>query len=300
MTLERTLAPRDSKPPVTLVVEPRIRDLEGFEINRAWPTARRRLIGPFVFFDHLLPVTTPPARGFDVPPHPHIGLATITYLFAGELVHRDSLGIEQLIRPGELNWMTAGRGIVHSERSSDGARAASSDLHAIQAWVALPKALESTEPSFRHYASAPVPRIEYDRAELTIMAGTAFGSSSPALTSSELFFVEARLPSGARIRLDPVLGDRAVYVVSGSVRLGTVAYTALRLLVCESGADVVIEATADARLMLFGGQPLDGERHVWWNFVSSSREKIEAAKQAWRDGRFPKVAGDDGYMPLPE
>jgi len=289
----------DATPPVELVVGPRYRDLAGFEVNRVWPTARRRLVGPFIFFDHMLPADLPPGRGLDVPPHPHIGLATVTYLFTGELVHRDSLGIEQLIRPGELNWMTAGRGIVHSERSSDAARAAHSPIHGIQAWVALPRSHEADEPSFKHYPSTAIPRLEHGGLELKIIAGAAFGARSPAATLTDLFYVEADFQPGCELDFSPDLGERAAYIVGGALTIDGIEYDAGSLLVFEAAADVRLIATRKTKLMLFGGAPLPGEWHVWWNFVASSTERIERAKQDWQSGRFPSVPGDTGYMPLP-
>ncbi len=223
----------------------------------------------------------------------------MTYLFEGELVHRDSLGVEQLISPGDLNWMTAGRGIVHSERSSDAERASASRLHGIQAWVALPAAFESEPPSFDHYSGSEIPQVSLGGVELTVIAGSAFGQTSPAETHSELFYAEARMPRGTRLEIDPALGERAAYVVAGAVTLRGQSYEAGRLFVFANGSEVSIEAATDAHLMLLGGAPLDGERHVWWNFVSSSADAIERAKRDWREGRFPKVPGDDGYMPLP-
>lgn len=290
----------DIRPPlVELVVEPRLRDLAGLTVNRVWPTARRRLIGPFVFFDHMQRAMLAPGVGLDVPPHPHIGLATVTYLFEGEIVHRDSLGYEQVIRPGELNWMTAGRGIVHSERTGLEQREAASVVHGIQSWVALPRHDEACAPTFEHYGAEAMPSFSLGKSELRLVAGAAFGHVSPVRTHSALFYVEADCAAGAVVALDVELGQRAVYIVEGKIRIGDERYEAGRLLVLADGAHVDVSALEPARLMLLGGAPLDGERHVWWNFVSSSRERIEAAKADWQARRFPEVPGDDGYLPLP-
>jgi redox-sensitive bicupin YhaK (pirin superfamily) len=290
---------QSSSAPVALTVGPRLRDLAGFTVNRVWPTARRRLVGPFVFFDHMLPVELPPGIGLDVPPHPHIGLATVTYLFAGEIEHRDSLGSRQIIRPGDLNWMHAGRGIVHSERSSSVGRAAASKLHAIQSWVALPRAAEDSEPSFRHYSREHLPGVVDDGIELDLLAGKAFGLVSPVACMSELFYVRASLAAGRSIVLPTALGQRAAYVVSGAVSVARRRYEPSQLLVFDDESAVTIEAESPALVMLFGGQPLDGERHVWWNFVASDPNRIAAAKREWVEGRMLGVPGDFERMPLP-
>ena len=285
---------------VELVIGPRQRPLGGLEVNRVWPTARRRMVGPFIFFDHLLPAELEPGRGVDVPPHPHIGLATVTYLFEGEMLHRDSIGCEQVIRPGELNWMTAGSGIVHSERSTAEQRARRSQIHGIQSWVALPREHELCAPSFVHYPAERLPIIERVDARLRLIAGSAFGASADVATLSELFCVEADLAAGAVLTLGSELGERAAYIVSGSVEVERVGYESGKLLVFRTGREIGVRSQAAAKLMLFGGAPLDGERHIWWNFVSSSAARIEAAKRDWEARRFPAVPGDDDYMPLPE
>ena len=287
-------------PLVELAVGPRLRPLGGLQVNRAWPTARRRSIGPFVFFDHLLPAALPPGVGLDVPPHPHIGLATVTYLFEGEFMHRDSLGHVQTIRPGELNWMTAGRGIVHSERTGDVERARSGSIHGIQAWVALPTDLETCEPRFEHYAAPALPVVDLSGARLRLIAGRAFGVESPAATASPLFYAEAVLDSDACMTLPADLGERAVYTVHGQVVIGGQAREPAQMLVIRDAFDAEIRALEPTRLMLLGGAPLAGERHIWWNFVSSSPARIEEAKRDWRDGRFARVPGDHERMSAPE
>ncbi len=290
---------RSLDPVVELVVGPRLRPLEGVTVNRVWPTARRRLIGPFIFLDHLQPVELPAGRGLDVPPHPHIGLATVTYLFAGELMHRDSLGIVQPIRPGELNWMTAGRGIAHSERSPDGERARASRIHAVQAWVALPRASERDEPRFEHVGRNALPRFTVGAADLTLIAGTAWGRTAPVSTASPLFYVEARLAAGVALEIPADLGQRGVFIVEGEIAIDGNSHAAGRLLVLRDSQPCRIEANAAAHLMLLGGAPLGGERFIWWNFVASDAASIEAAKVEWAESRFPAVPGETERMSLP-
>ncbi len=291
---------RGESPIVELVVGPRLRPLGGLQVNRVWPTARRRMVGPFIFFDHLQLAELSPGQSLDVAPHPHIGLATVTYLFEGEIVHRDSLGHEQAIRPAELNWMTAGSGIVHSERSSAEQKAMRSRVHGIQSWVALPTEHEEIAPSFVHYPADQLPVIETSGASLRLIAGAAFGEQARVETLSELFYVEAKFVADARLALDPALGERAAYIVTGEIEVQGARYEAGKLLVFRAEADVEITSRGPARLMIFGGAPLSGERHIWWNFVSSSSERIALAKADWKAGRFPPVPGDDGFMPLPE
>jgi redox-sensitive bicupin YhaK (pirin superfamily) len=291
--------PSSLDPVVELVVGPRLRPLEGVTVNRVWPTARRRLIGPFIFLDHLQPVELPAGRGLDVPAHPHIGLATVTYLFAGELMHRDSLGIVQAIRPGELNWMTAGRGIAHSERSTDEQRARPSLIHGVQAWVALPRASELEAPRFEHVSQADLPEFALGDARLTLIAGAAWGRTAPVNTSSPLFYVEARLETGGALEVPAELGERGVFVVEGAIAIEGQRYEDGRLLVLKDARPCRIEAAATTRLMLLGGEPLDGERLIWWNFVASDAPLIESAKRDWAEGRFPAVPGETERMSLP-
>lgn len=292
--------PKDLPAQVELMVKPRVRPLGGVTVSRVWPTPKRRLVGPFIFFDHLQRVELAPGQGLDVPPHPHIGLATVTYLFEGELVHRDSLGFEQVIRPGELNWMSAGAGIVHSERSGDEARARQGFLHGIQSWVALPLEHEDDAPSFLHYGVDAVPVVESQSLRLRLLAGSGFGVESPVATSTSLFYAEADCARAACVVLAADLGERAAYVVSGRAGIGSAACEAGHLCVFTAGADVKLEALTDIKLMLVGGASLKGDRHIWWNFVASSRERIEQAKRDWRAQRYPRVPGDAGYMPAPE
>lgn len=285
---------------VELVIEPRLRDIGDFAVRRILPFAKRRMVGPFIFLDEFGPVDLPAGQGIDVRPHPHIGLATVTYLFEGEILHRDSLGSVQAIRPGALNWMTAGRGIVHSERSGAEERARDKRLHGMQSWVALPLAEEEAAPSFAHHAAAELPAIERDGVWMRLIAGQAYGERAPAKVASDLFYLHAELAAGAQVALPEEHAERAFYVVSGAVTLDGTAYGPQTMAVVRPGAAARLTATAASRVMLLGGAPLDGKRHIWWNFVASSPERLERAKADWRAGRFPAVPGDDEAMPLPE
>ncbi len=283
-----------------LVIDSRPRDLGGFTVRRLLPFAKRRMVGPFVFFDHLGPADLPPGQGLDVRPHPHIGLATVTYLFEGEILHRDSLGIEQAIRPGAVNWMTAGRGIVHSERSGEDERAAHARLHGIQTWVALPIAYEEAEPAFVHYGADSLPVLEQPGLSIRLIAGEALGLVSPVPTFSPLFYLHARMQADAELTLPVDLGERAVYVVSGALGVDGASHAEGTMVVFKDGAAATVRALEPAVVMLFGGQPLEGERHVWWNFVSSSSRRIEQARSDWKEGRFDAVPGDSEFIPLPD
>jgi redox-sensitive bicupin YhaK (pirin superfamily) len=286
--------------PVDLVIEPRARDLGGFEVRRVLPFAQRRMVGPFVFFDEMGPAEFASGTGIDVRPHPHIGLATVTYLFEGEILHRDSLGFVQAIRPGAVNWMTAGKGIVHSERTGPEERQRQTRLHGIQSWVALPQSHEETEPAFHHHPADTLPEIAQDGATMRLIAGSAYGKESPVQTFSEMFYLDARLQAGAALALPDEHAERAVYIVEGAVAIADETYKAGRMVVFMAEAPVHVEARADARLMLLGGATMDGPRHIWWNFVSSSKERIEQAKKDWQDKRFAPVPGETERIPLPE
>jgi redox-sensitive bicupin YhaK (pirin superfamily) len=286
---------------VVTVIDARARDLGGFTVGRVLPATARKLIGPFIFFDHMGPATFPPGRGIDVRPHPHIGLATVTYLFEGEIVHRDSLGSHQAIRPGDVNWMTAGRGIAHSERTGAELRQATSRLDGLQLWVALPIRHEETDPEFHHHPARDLPGAEVAGTRVCVLAGSAFGETSPVRTLSPLFYVDAAMPAGGELPLPNEHEERAAYVVSGSVECGNERAERGRMLVFTPGAPATLRAVSDARVALIGGAPIDGERHIFWNFVSSSRARIEQAKLNWREGRFPKVPGDEQeFIPLPD
>jgi redox-sensitive bicupin YhaK (pirin superfamily) len=286
---------------VDLIITPRSRDLgEGFMVRRILPYAKRRHVGPFVFFDHMGPADFAPGQGLDVRPHPHIGLATVTYLFEGEIMHRDSLGVVQPIRPGDVNWMVAGRGIVHSERTRDELRRSGSALHGIQSWLALPQSQEETAPDFRHHPAASLPEIELPGVRMRLIAGEAFGAASPVQVFAPMFYLDAVLDDEAVLPLPEEYEERAAYVAIGMVVLDGERYEAGSMLVLKPGSRPRITAQGPARLMLLGGAPLDGERNLWWNFVSSSKERIEQAKADWRAGRFAMVPGDPEFIPLPE
>ena len=286
-----------------LVIEARQRDVGGFLVRRALPSVQQKLVGPFIFYDHLCRVDFASGQGLDVRPHPHIGLATVTYLFEGAFLHRDSLGYAQLIRPGDVNWMIAGRGIAHSERTPPELRQRGGPLHGIQCWVALPLEYEEIEPSFMHHAGSTIPRVTRPGAQLTVIAGTAYGAKSPVKVLSPTLYVHAQLAAGATLEVDAEHAERAVYVVSGAVSLeqGGHEYTEGTLLVLPSQQPVNLVARVAANVMLLGGAPLEGARHIYWNFVSSSLERLEKAKQNWQSGGFGKVPGDEHEsIPLPE
>ena len=285
------------------VIVTRQRDLvDGFKVRRALPSARRRMVGPFIFLDQMGPEILRAGQGLDVAPHPHIGLATVTYLFEGELLHRDGLGTIQVIKPGEVNWMTAGRGIAHSERTPPEMRQGSA-LFGIQSWVALPDRDEETGPTFAHHSADELPVEEGEGKQLRLIAGSIYGARSPVQTLSEMFYADITLSGGARLPVPVEHEERAAYVVDGSLRLlpdGGI-FEAGQLLVFKPRAEILLESESpSSRLMLFGGEPLDGPRHIWWNFVSSSKERIEQAKQDWSEGRFAPVPEETEFIPLPE
>jgi redox-sensitive bicupin YhaK (pirin superfamily) len=286
---------------VDRVLEGRPRDLGGFSVRRVLPSADRRTIGPFIFFDHMGPAAFPPGGGIDVRPHPHVGLATVTYLFDGELVHRDSLGSEQTIRPGDVNWMVAGRGIVHSERTPRERRetAGGARIHGIQSWLALPAGAEEVPPSFTHHPRASLPELRLGGVSMRLIAGEAFGERAPPTVFSSLFYLEARSDAAAVVALPEEFDERAVYVVEGEIEVGGECHGIGRMLGLERGTAAGVRTLGPARLMLLGGAPLEGPRHIWWNFVSSRTERIEQAKRDWRDGRFGEVPGDPERIPLP-
>jgi len=282
------------------VIVPRARDLGGFEVRRALPAAGKQMVGPFIFFDQMGPAEFLIGTGIDVRPHPHIGLATVTYLFDGEIVHRDSLGTELPIRPGELNLMTAGSGIAHSERTSAAERAKGPRLFGIQAWAALPKSHEENAPAFVHYGAGELPRIAGDGKTVRVVMGSLYGATSPAAFPHACFYAEAVLAPSAVLPLDPDYDERAAYVVSGEIDIAGQTFGAGRLLVFRPGDRISVLALSQARLMLLGGEPMDGPRHIWWNFVSSSKDRIDAAKADWKAKRFAPVAGDaEEFIPLP-
>lgn len=286
--------------PIECVIVPRRRDVGGFDVMRALPSAERRAVGPFVFFDQFGPLQLIQGRSLEVRPHPHIGLATVTYLFAGKIMHRDSLGTVQPIQPGEVNWMTAGQGIVHSERTSDADNPPGAELFGIQTWVALPKAHEETEPAFAHHERAELPEVDGDGIWSRIVLGTCFGRSSPVVTYGNPVYVDCRLDARSQISLPAEIEERAVAVVSGEVQIANQRLLPGSLAVFTPKVEVILTTNAATHFILIGGPRLDSPRIVWWNFVSSSQERIEAAKADWREGRFAAVPGDNEFIPLPE
>ncbi|HEX6833204.1 MAG TPA: pirin family protein [Rudaea sp.] len=283
-----------------LRLEGHVHDLGGFTVRRVLPQLAARRVGPFVFFDHLGPARFDSGNGIDVRPHPHIGLATVTYLFDGALRHRDSLGSVQDIRPGDVNWMTAGRGIVHSERTPPEERERGHAMHGIQTWVALPLDAEETEPSFEHHPAATLPEFVRDGVKLRLIAGEAFGQRAPTRVFSPTFYLAAHFPAGARLVLPPEHAERAVYAVDAGLLVDGRALAPGEMAVLAAGGDVAIDAPSGGLAMLCGGASLDGDRHMNWNFVSSSRERIERARQDWANDRFGRVPGETEFIPLPD
>jgi redox-sensitive bicupin YhaK (pirin superfamily) len=284
---------------VEAVIVPRARDLGGFEVRRALPSAQRQMVGPFIFFDQMGPSEFLLGTGMDVRPHPHIGLSTVTYLFEGEVMHRDSLGTALPIRPGELNWMTAGRGITHSERTAPELRRLGSKLFGIQSWVALTAKDEETPANFVHYGAADLPVLSGEGKKVRVIAGTVFGAASPVALSSPMFYADVALDSGSSIPLDPDYEERALYTVSGAVNINDDVFQSGQLLILRPGDRITVHAAGPCRFMILGGEPMDGPRHIWWNFVSSRRERIEQAKNDWQQARFETVPGDPEFIPLP-
>lgn len=284
-----------------LLIQPREHDLGDFTVRRLLPVAQRRQVGPFTFFDHMGPAEFPPGRGIDVRPHPHIGLATITYLFEGQILHRDSLGSEQTIDPGDLNWMIAGEGIAHSERVTDAVRASGQKLHGLQLWIALPASDEETAPEFLHYPAKDLPKGESDGARWTLIAGEAFGRISPAKTFSRMAYLDIHLKEGARFELPDGLQEKAVYVVEGEIDVCGQPVAPRQMAAWGEGEFLTVEARRDSHFVMIGGEPLAEPHFIFWNFVSSSKERLEQAKQDWKEGRFAKVPGDEiEFIPLPE
>lgn len=283
------------------VIDARPRDLGGFTVRRALPAIGRRTVGPFIFLDQMGPVELLAGHGMDVRPHPHIGLATVTYLLAGEIVHRDTLGTEQTIRPGDVNWMVAGRGVAHSERTGPEVRARGSHVLGLQTWFALPLDREDMAPTFEHHPQRTLPLLERDGATLRVVAGSAYGERAPTGVLSPTLYCHARLVASADLAICDEHVERAVYVIAGEITSEDRAFTTGQLVIWQPGAPAAIHANSDADVMLIGGAPLDGPRLIWWNFVASSQERIERAKQAWRDDRFGHVPGDsEERIPLPE
>jgi len=274
---------------------------DGFSVARVLPQTHQRTVGPFVFFDYFGPVTFPPGHGIDVRPHPHIGLATVTYLFEGSQVHRDSLVNVQEIVPGDVNWMTAGRGIVHSERTGPDVRARGHRMHGIQSWVGLPTKNEEDAPSFQHAAKELLPTRDENGVSLRVVTGKAYGLASPVRTPMEIFYVDAQMKNGSTLALPEEYEERGAMIVGGVIEAGGERHEDGAMILFDKGERAEIKAVGDARVMLLGGAPLDGPRHVWWNFVSSSRERIEKAKADWQAMRIGTIPGDDKeFIPLPD
>jgi redox-sensitive bicupin YhaK (pirin superfamily) len=282
------------------VIIPRTSDLGGFSVRRALPSSQHRMVGPFIFFDHMGPAEFRAGQGIDVRPHPHIGLATVTYLFAGEIMHRDSLGTVAAIRPGAVNWMSAGRGIAHSERTAPDHRVAGEPLHGLQCWVALSAGQEEGAPDFVHHDASALPIETGEGKTVRVVAGRFLGLTSPVKTGWDTLMADVTLAAGASLPLDADTEERALYIVSGEVDIAGDRFEAGRLLVFRPGDRITVTATTPARLAVVGGAAMDGPRHIWWNFVSSRKERIEQAKADWKAGRFDGVPGESEFIPLPE
>ena len=285
---------------IETVIVARSRDIGGFSVRRALPSAKRRMVGPFIFFDQFGPATFRPGEAFDVRPHPHIGLSTVTYLYEGEIVHRDSLGFAETIKPGAVNLMTAGRGIVHSERTGLEARQTGFSLLGLQAWVALPKDVEESGASFSHYDAEAMPMLSAEGKTVRLLMGSAYGLTAPVRSDWETLYADVVLEAGARLPVDGETEERAIYVVSGEIDIAGDRFTTGSLLILRPGDRLTVTAVTPARFSLLGGATMDGPRHIWWNFVSSSLERIEQAKADWTQGRFDTVPGEHEFIPLPE
>jgi redox-sensitive bicupin YhaK (pirin superfamily) len=284
----------------TLII-PRSHDVGGFAVRRALPSAKRRLVGPFIFFDRMGPAMLRAGQAIDVRPHPHIGLATVTYLFDGRIRHRDSLGTEMVIEPGDVNLMTAGRGIVHSERSPEEARGSPLALSGLQTWLALPEDKEEVAPMFANTSCADLASIDSEGVRGRVVIGAFDGLRSPVATLSDTLYADLSLDAGARVRIPAETEERAIYLLSGEVEIAGDRFAPDQLLVFRPGDEIVVSSERGAHFMLFGGASLGSPRHIWWNFVSSSKERIEQAKEEWRTGRFDIVPGDEEeFIPLPE
>jgi redox-sensitive bicupin YhaK (pirin superfamily) len=284
-----------------LVIVPRTRDLgDGFAVRRALPHGKRQMVGPFIFFDHFGPVQFVSGQGMDVRPHPHIGLATVTYLFDGSIMHRDSEGNVQEIQPGAMNLMTAGRGIAHSERTPDVQRANGQKMLGLQSWIALPKDREEIAPTFQHYGADSLPSVQDTGFTARVIAGSSFGVASKVDMVSPWFYAEVSLDEGKTVPLDADHEERAIYVVDGEVEIAGDRYEGPRMLIFRPGDRITVRATRPTRMMFLGGTALEGPRYVWWNFVSSSKERIEQAKEDWKSGRFEAVPDETEFIPLPE
>ncbi len=287
-------------PSLDIVLVPRVRDIGGFAVRRVLPSARRKMVGPFIFLDQMGPAIFDPGIGLDVRPHPHIGLATVTYLFEGEVLHRDSVGSVQTIAPEAVNWMFAGKGITHSERTPPELRARGGRVFGLQMWVALPRAEEESAPRFTHHDRQALPLIEDEGRTIRVVTGSYDGVAAPPSSAWETVLVDARLQPGARLPVTPRYDERAIFVADGQVDVAGQTFDAGPLVVLKPGASITVTARTSSRVVLLGGEPMDGPRHIWWNFVSSSKERIEQAKADWQAGRFAPVPGETEFVPLPE
>jgi redox-sensitive bicupin YhaK (pirin superfamily) len=295
------LGDRASADAIETLIVPRAVDLGEMTVRRALPSTKRQMVGPFIFFDQMGPAEFLTDQGIDVRPHPHINLSTLTYLFEGEILHRDSLGTEKTIQPGAVNWMRAGRGIVHSERTSEERRRKGQRLFGIQTWMALPAEQEEADPAFMHHAADALPIVDADGVRARLIAGRAFGAASPLATTSETLYADVQLEAGVRVPIETAYEERALYTVAGTIEVAGDAFEPGQLLVLRPGDAITVTATSDARFMLFGGAPMEGPRYIWWNFVSSRPERIAAAKEEWARGRFDTVPGDEEeFIPLPD
>jgi redox-sensitive bicupin YhaK (pirin superfamily) len=294
------LGDRTTADAIELLIVPRSVDLGEMTVRRALPSTARQMVGPFIFFDQMGPAEFLTDQGIDVRPHPHINLATVTYLFDGEILHRDSLGTELAIQPGAVNWMKAGRGIVHSERTSEARKRAGQRLFGIQTWMALPQAQEESDPAFVHHSAEALPVIEVEGVRARLIAGAAFGETSPLVTTSPTLYADVALAASRRMPIDATYVERAIYTIDGAIEIAGDVFGPGQLLIFRPGDSITVTARSDARFMLFGGEPMEGPRYLWWNFVSSRRDRIELAKEEWAKGRFDTVPGDESeFIPLP-
>jgi len=295
------LGDRASADAIEILIVPRAVDLGEMEVRRALPSVKRQMVGPFIFFDQMGPAEFLTDQGIDVRPHPHINLATVTYLFEGQILHRDSLGTETAIEPGAVNWMRAGRGIVHSERTSPERKRTGQRLFGIQTWMALPAGEEESDPAFVHHGSDELPAIDADGIRARLIAGDAFGMHSPLKTPSQTLYADVHLAAGAQLPIDGAYEERALYTIAGTIEIAGETFGPGQLLVLRPGDPVVVRAAGSAQFMLFGGAPMEGPRYIWWNFVSSRPERIEQAKEEWARGHFDTVPGDTvEFIPLPK
>jgi redox-sensitive bicupin YhaK (pirin superfamily) len=295
------LGDRRSTDAIETLIVPRAVDLGEMTVRRALPSTKRQMVGPFIFFDQMGPAEFLTDQGIDVRPHPHINLSTLTYLFEGEILHRDSLGTEKTIQPGAVNWMRAGRGIVHSERTSEERRRDGQRLFGIQTWMALPAEQEEADPAFMHHGADALPIVDAEGVRARLIAGRVFGAASPLATASETLYADVQLKAGTRIPVEAAYEERALYTIAGTIEVAGDAFEPGQLLVLRPGDAITVTATSDAQFMLFGGAPMEGPRYIWWNFVSSRPERIAAAKEEWARGRFDTVPGDEKeFIPLPD